>query len=123
MLKSAARSGAETGGAFIGGTLLNMAVFGAMISYLMQALSFILLRVKMPDIHRPYVSPLGIPGAAATLVIAVVTLGFQLSDAAYREGVIGAAIWYVLGIVYFALIGRHQLVRSPEEEFAIRAGG
>src|SRR6185436_397298 len=27
-------AGAETGGAFIGGTLLNMAVFGAMISYL-----------------------------------------------------------------------------------------
>ena len=116
-------AGAETGGAFIGGTLLNMAVFGAMISYLMQALSFILLRVKLPDIHRPYVSPLGIPGAAATLIIAVVTLGFQLSDAAYREGVVGAAIWYVLGIVYFALVGRHQLVRSPEEEFAIRARG
>ena len=100
-----------------------MAVFGAMISYLMQALSFILLRLKLPNIHRPYVSPLGIPGAALTLVIAVVTLGFQLSDAAYREGVIGAAIWYVLGIVYFALVGRHQLVRSPEEEFAIRARG
>ena len=116
-------AGAETGGTFIGGTLLNMAVFGAMISYLMQALSFILLRLKLPDIHRPYVSPLGIPGAAATLIIAVVTLGFQLSDAAYREGVIGAAIWYALGIVYFALVGRHQLVRSPEEEFAIRAGG
>jgi ethanolamine permease len=87
----------------------------------MQALSFILLRIRLPRIHRPYVSPLGIPGAAVTLVIALVTLGFQLSDSAYREGVIGAAIWYALGVLYFAAVGRYQLVRSPEEEFAIRA--
>jgi ethanolamine permease len=115
-------AGAEDGGTFIGGTLLNMAVFGAMISYLMQALSFILLRIRLPRIHRPYVSPLGIPGAAVTLAIALLTLGFQLADSTYREGVVGAAIWYALGIAYFAAIGRRQLVRSPEEEFAIRAG-
>ena len=66
--------GAEKGGAVIGATLLNMAVFGAMISYAFQGLSFILLRRKMPNIERPYRSPLGIPGAAATVIIAVVTL-------------------------------------------------
>jgi ethanolamine permease len=49
-------AGAERGGALIGGTLLNMAVFGAMISYAMQGLSFILLRKNMPGIPRPYVS-------------------------------------------------------------------
>ena len=48
----------------IGATLLNMAVFGAMISYAFQGLSFIQLRRKMPNIERPYRSPLGIPGAA-----------------------------------------------------------
>ncbi len=52
--------GAENSTAFIGGTLLNMAVFGAMISYAMQGLSFILLRRNMPNIVRPYRSPLGI---------------------------------------------------------------
>jgi ethanolamine permease len=113
-------AGAERGAAFIGGTLLNMAVFGAMLSYLLQALSFILLRRKLPHIERPYVSPLGVPGAAVTILIAALTLVFQLSDAAYRDGVIGAALWYALGIVYFALIGRHRLVRSPEEDFAMR---
>ena len=40
-----------------------LAVFGAMISYLLQALSFILLRLRLPHIHRPYVSPFGIPGS------------------------------------------------------------
>jgi ethanolamine permease len=113
-------AGAERGGAFIGGTLLNMAVFGAMLSYLLQALSFILLRRKLPHMPRPYVSPLGIPGAVATIAIAALTLFFQLSDASYREGVIGAALWFAAGIVYFAAVGRHRLVRSPEEEFAMR---
>jgi len=44
------------------GALLYMAVFGAVISYTMQCLSFILLRIKMPNIERPYRSLVGIPG-------------------------------------------------------------
>ena len=99
-----------------------MAVFGAMISYAFQGLSFILLRRKMPNIERPYRSPLGIPGAAATVVIALVTLYYQLQDPVYRSGVYAALAWYVLGVLYFALVGRHKLVLSPEEEFAITGG-
>jgi ethanolamine permease len=107
-------------GAVIGGTLLNMAVFGATISYGFQAISFILLRRNLPHIDRPFRSPLGVPGAVLTLVIAVVTLYMQLQDPVYQYGVYGAAIWYAVGIVYFALIGRHRLVYSPEEDFAVK---
>ena len=114
--------GSEKGGALIGGTLLNMAVFGAMISYAMQGLSFIRLRQKMPHIARPYRSPLGIPGAAVAIVVALVTIYYQLQDPIYRNGVYGAAIWYVFGMLYFALVGRHKLVLSPEEEFALTRG-
>jgi ethanolamine permease len=110
----------ENAGAVIGGTLLNMAVFGAVISYAMQGLSFIVLRVRLPNIPRPYRSPLGIPGGVITIVIAVVTLIMQLQDPVYRYGVYAAAIWYVIGIIYFALIGRHKLVYSPEEDFAVK---
>jgi len=114
--------GAEKGGAVIGATLLNMAVFGAMISYAFQGISFILLRRNMPHIERPYRSPLGIPGAALTVLIAVVTLYYQLQDQLYRQGVYAALAWYVAGIVYFAVLGRHKLVLSPEEAFAISGG-
>jgi ethanolamine permease len=107
-------------GAVIGGTLLNMAVFGAMISYALQALSFIMLRIRLPNIERPYRSPLGILGACVTIVIALLTLYYQLQDPVYRNGVYGAAIWYAVGIVWFALVGRHRLIRSPEEEFAMQ---
>ncbi len=114
--------GVDKGGAVIGATLLNMAVFGAMISYAFQGASFILLRRRMPNIERPYRSPLGIPGAAVTVVIALVTLYFQLQDPVYLNGVYAALAWYVLGIVYFAAVGRHRLVLSPEEEFALTGG-
>jgi ethanolamine permease len=114
--------GSEKGGALIGGTLLNMAVFGAMISYAMQGLSFIVLRRNMPNIKRPYRSPLGVPGAVVTVVIALVTIYYQLQDPVYQNAVYGAAIWYVLGMLYFAFVGRHKLVLSPEEEFALTGG-
>jgi ethanolamine permease len=114
--------GSEKGGAIIGSTLLNMAVFGAMISYAFQGLSFIQLRRKMPNIERPYRSPLGIPGASATVLIAIVTLYYQLQDPVYRNGVYAALAWYLLGVLYFAFVGRHKLVLSPEEEFAITGG-
>jgi ethanolamine permease len=114
--------GEEQRGAVIGGTLLNMAVFGAMISYAMQGISFIRLRQKMPHIKRPYRSPLGIPGAAVTVVVAIVTIYYQLQDPVYRDAVLGAAVWYVLGMLYFAFVGRYKLVLSPEEEFALTSG-
>jgi ethanolamine permease len=114
--------GAEDSSALIGGTLLNMAVFGAMVSYAMQGLSFIRLRQVMPNIARPYRSPLGVAGAAVTVIIALVTIYYQLQDPVYRGGVYGSIVWYVLGLLYFLFIGRHRLVLSPEEEFAITKG-
>ncbi|MEE2704359.1 MAG: ethanolamine permease, partial [Myxococcota bacterium] len=53
----------------VGAVLLNMAVFGAVISYMLQTASFVLLRRRLPDIERPYRSPLGIPGALVAFAI------------------------------------------------------
>jgi ethanolamine permease len=106
----------------IGTTLLNMAVFGAMCSYILQAVSFILLRVKLPHIARPYKSPFGIFGAVLTILIALVTLFYQLGDASYQKGIYGVIAWFAAGIIYFALVGRHKLILSPEEEFAMSKG-
>jgi ethanolamine permease len=104
------------------GALLYMAVFGAVISYAMQCLSFIMLRQRLPNIERPYRSPVGIWGAAIAGIIAVVALISLYSNADYRPGVYGTLIYFVLGILYFAIAGRHRLVLSPEEEFALTEG-
>jgi ethanolamine permease len=111
----------EAAGGFIGAQLLNMAVFGAMISYALQALSYILLKKNLPHIDRPYKSPFGVYGAAVVIIISLVTLYMQFQDEAYRGGVIGVAIWYAIGVCYFALVGRKSLVYSPEEDFAVKA--
>jgi ethanolamine permease len=102
----------------VGGVLLNMAVFGAVIAYILQMLSFILLRRNFPNIVRPYVSPLGSIGAVVAMLIAAVTLVTLFLNRDYNLGVIGAAIWFLCGIAYFAFYARKRLILSPEEEFA-----
>jgi ethanolamine permease len=109
----------QLGDDIIGSVLLNMAVFGAMLSYIMQAVSFIVLRLRLPGMERPFRSPLGIPGAAATIAIALVTLFYQLQDPNFFRGVLWVIVWLAIGIAYFALVGRHKLILSPEEEFAL----
>jgi ethanolamine permease len=106
----------------VGASLLYMAVFGAVISYFMQCLSFILLRRRLPDIDRPYRSPVGEWGAGIAGVIALCALAAILINSDYRPGVYGVAVVYLVALAYFAVAGRHKLVLSPEEEFAMTAG-
>lgn len=114
--------GAESGASIIGGTLLNMAVAGAMLAYFMQGMSYVVLKRKFPNLHRPYKSPFGIAGAVTCMAIAAVTLYFQLTDSVFRTAVIGVAVYYAVMMAYFLLVGRHKLILSPEEEFALTKG-
>jgi ethanolamine permease len=109
-------------GGNLGAALLTMAVFGAVISYFMQTVAFILLRRNYPDVNRPYRSPLGEAGAFVAAAIALVSLIALFWNEDYRPGVVGVAIFYAIAIAYFALAGRHRLVLSPEEEFAVTRG-
>ncbi len=111
--------GGESAGPLIGSVLLNMAVFGAMLSYIAQAASYILLKKNHAHIHRPYVSPFGNLGAIVTIVIAVVTLLYQIQDPNFSKGVVWVIVWFAVAVVYFALVGRNKLILSPEEEFAM----
>lgn len=104
---------------FVGGALLNIAVFSAMLSYVLQSGSFILLRKKRPDLDRPYKSPFGNPGAWITIFLACSIIYYQLQDESYRTAVFIAIAYLVLGLLYFAFKGRHNLILSPEEEFAL----
>jgi ethanolamine permease len=109
-------------GAAASGIILFIAVFGAVIAYLMQMVSFIILRRKFPTANRPYKSPTGVPGAIVALVIAVGALLGILFNSVFLTAVITFLIIFVVGIVLFALVGRHRLVLSPEEEYALSGG-
>jgi ethanolamine permease len=109
-------------GAQVVAAVLNMAVFAAVISYALQCTSFVLLRQNLPNIDRPYLSKWGVPGAIIAGAIAVISLVAMFANEAYRPGLYGVAAYYVLGVIYFAIAGRHRLVLSPEEEFALTQG-
>ncbi len=104
----------------VGAVLLNMAVFGAVIAYIMQMVSFVMLRNRFPAIERPYVSPLGNAGAIIAALIAFATLCSLFLSSDYRVGVYGCVVWFAVGLLYFAVRGRKRLVYSPEEDFAVR---
>jgi ethanolamine permease len=108
--------------AAVGKVLLNMAVFGAVISYALVMISYVILKVQRPQMLRPYVSPLGIPGAVIGAVLAMVALVACFLDADVRLGVIGTAVFLAIGIVYYIFYSRHRLVaQAPEEEIALIA--
>ncbi len=52
-------------------------------------------------------------------MIAVVTLLYQIQDPNFTKGVVWVIVWFVVAIIYFALVGRNKLILSPEEEFAM----
>ena len=100
-----------------GALLINIAVFGATVSYVLLNLSHIVLRRKEPDLERPYRTPGGTvtTGVALVLsVIAVIATFFVDEKAAFITALVFAA-----ALAYFWFYSRHHLVASaPEEEFA-----
>jgi ethanolamine permease len=102
--------------------LVTAAALAAILSYILQMLSFLVLRRNRPDMSRPYVSPLGATGAMTTLVIAVAACGLMLLQPSYREGMLGCTIIYALFVLYFMIRHPRPDVTVPEEAFAIVHG-
>ena len=106
----------------IGGTLINMAVFGAVLSYAMVMFSYIKLRLNRPELERPYRSPLGIPGAAVGGALSILALAATIFNKDYQLAIIWVAGFLAVGIGYYLLYSRHKLVaQAPEEEVALLA--
>jgi ethanolamine permease len=103
-----------------GAMLLNMAVFGATVSYVLMMVSHIVLRRREPDLPRPYRTPGGTvtTGVALVLAAAAVVATFLVD----REAALWTLVAYVVFLAWFALYSRHHLVASaPEEEFELLA--
>ncbi|MFN6551668.1 ethanolamine permease [Mycolicibacterium septicum] len=103
-----------------GDLILNMAVFGAALSYVLMMISHIVLRVREPEMKRPYRTPGGIVTTGFALVIAVVALIATFVVSPVAAGLCLAV--FCAFMLYFALYSRHRLVaNSPDEEFAMLA--
>jgi len=112
----------DTGGETAGAIVLNIAVWGAVLAYLLQMVSYVLLRRKFPNASRPYRSPFGVGGAVfAGAIAALIFVGVMLNED-YRPAIVAIVVIYVVALVGFAAFGRHRLVLSPEEEYAMSGG-
>ncbi len=113
---------AEGAGAVAGAIVLNIAVWGAVLAYLLQMVAFVILRRKYPNAKRPYRSPWGVPGAiVAAVIAALIFLGFLLNPT-FVPAIIAIVVVYAVMLIIFALWGRHRLILSPEEEYAVSGG-
>jgi len=100
-----------------GATMINIAVFGATVSYVLMMLSHIVLRSREPDLERPYRTPGGTATSGVALVLAVlaVVATFLVDE---QAALITLGV-YAAAALYFFVYSRHHLVSSaPEEEFA-----
>ena len=99
-----------------GALLINIAVFGATVSYVLMMLSHILLRVREPGLERPYRTPGGVVTTGVALVLAVMAViaTFFVDEVAAGW----TAVIFVGFLAYFWFFSRHRLVaNAPEEEF------
>lgn len=103
-----------------GAMLLNMAVFGAALSYVLMMVSHIVLRVREPGMPRPYRTPGGVVTTSFALVVAAIAVvATFLVDPIAALWTLGA---FAAFMAYFGLYSRHRLVaNSPDEEFAALA--
>ncbi|MEU6270285.1 ethanolamine permease [Saccharopolyspora shandongensis] len=100
-----------------GALLINIAVFGATISYVLLNLSHIVLRFREPGLERPYRTPGGIVTTSVALVLAIAAV-----IATFIVDMVAAAIMaliFLAALAYFWFYSRHHLIaNAPEEEFA-----
>jgi ethanolamine permease len=105
----------------LGAALLNMAVFGAVISYSIVMISYIKLKITRKELPRPYQSPLGIGGAVVGTVLALVALGACFANPDFRPAVWATALFLLAAVAYFIVYSRTRLVaQAPEERVALK---
>lgn len=93
----------------VGAALLNMAVFGALMSYILVLVSYLRLKSDQPHLKRPYLSPLGRTGAAAGIALGLVCLAATFAVPAFRPGVAGTAVFVAVMLAYYWLYRRHHV--------------
>jgi ethanolamine permease len=79
-----------------------------------MSLSHILLRIKQPELHRPYKTPGGMLTSGTSLVLSLIAMtGVYAFDPSAFFMTIGL---FVVGGAYYGLYSRNKLVATTAEE-------
>ncbi|MBR9830114.1 MAG: ethanolamine permease [Oceanospirillales bacterium] len=101
-----------------GDLILGMAVVGATISYALMSISHILLRLRQPELVRPYRTPGGIMTSSIALVLSLVAMTgvYAFDPRAFNY----TLILFGIGAAYYFLYAKHHLVaKSADEELSL----
>ncbi len=106
-----------------GDVLLNMAVLGACLSYVLMNLSHVILRLRQPNMKRGWKTP----GGALTTGVGLVLSAIAVVSTFFVDAIASMGIVCVLavGCVYFFAYARKRLIsNAPEESYtSLRARG
>ena len=112
--------------------LVDAASFGCCVAYLMVAISYLILRVKEPDMPRPYRLKYGKTVGVIAIILSgfltalyIVPLPFASSALIWQEWIV-VGVWIALGVVFYLYskkkygseFGRHVEVDLEEQEVA-----
>lgn len=103
-----------------GDLMLAMAVVGATVSYALMSLSHVLLRLRQPELERPYRTPGGVftSGLAFALSLVAMTGVYAFDPRAF---LMTALLFFIGGLYFLAFARNHVVASSAEEEFAMLA--
>ena len=110
-------------GPFLGANLIDsITCFSAtafMLSWTLTAWSLVMLRVKHPEMERPYKIPGGLGmGLFAAIVMTIVFVGAFIKVSPFFVGVLSIkmfVIWVVIGIVFYLVSGGQRRGLSEAE--------
>jgi ethanolamine permease len=98
----------------------NCMLLVALVNYITQLCSFLILRTQFTMLTRGYTSPLGIPGAVVGILIFgwsfVALLGWGHN---VWVAIVFVSVYMSLGLSYYYFKARKNLLLSPEEQVAL----
>lgn len=98
--------------AFVPGSVAgDLTSFGTLLAFVLVSAGIWILRVKNPDIERPFRTPL----VPLVPILGIIVCGGMIVALDYTTLKV-AAIWMILGIViYYAYSKNHSKIRNPEK--------
>ena len=92
----------------------------AITNYIFQLSCFIILRVQFKMLTRKFNNRTGVIGASLSIIIFFIALLGQLGftdPVVVRYSSIGLIVYFAIGMGYYTLHARKNLIISPEEQF------
>jgi APA family basic amino acid/polyamine antiporter len=101
--------------AFVPGNVAgDLTSFGTLFAFVLVSLGIWILRIKSPNVERPFKSPLSSPAFPVVPILGAVICTAMIVALDYHT-LTAAGIWMVLGLIVYFVYSRHhsKLTKKP----------